>query len=233
MSLTINPILCRPGVMDNYAYVIIDNDTNICAVVDASEAAPIIAFCDECKLTPSYILTTHHHFDHVGGNEELKAKYGLQIVGPRAEASLIPALDIPVQEGDTFKLGKSVAEIIAAPGHTHGHILYYFKQDKVLFTGDVLFNLCVGGIFEGTPDDMWNSLQKIKALPDDVLFYPGHEYTRHSLMQLMSGDDNAYIKQYYELAVSRLSNNQPVAPVSLGLEKKCNPYLLISDKQDF
>lgn len=235
MSLTVNPVLCRAGVMDNYAYIITDDSTGICAVVDASEAAPIIDFCERYDLTPSYILTTHHHFDHIGGNEELKAKYGLQIVGPLAEKNLIPLMDIGLQEGDIFKLGKSEAEVIAAPGHTIGHILYYFREDKILFTGDVLFNLCVGGIFEGTPEEMWHSLQKIKALPDDVMFYPGHEYTMHSLAGLNADfeDMGSAMKEYYDIAVSRLENNQPVAPISLGLEKKCNPYLRISNLKDF
>lgn len=225
MSLTIKPILCRAGVMDNYAYIITDEESNISAIVDASEAAPIIDFCQEHKIHPSYILTTHHHFDHVGGNEELKQLYGLQIAGPEAERLQIPGLDIGLKEGDVFKLGNSKAEIIAAPGHTNGHILYYFAADKALFTGDVLFNLCIGGIFEGTPADMRQSLQKIRALPDDVMFYPGHEYTLYSLNQADFAADDENMKTYRDLAYSRLRAHLPVAPVSLGLEKKCNPYL--------
>lgn len=230
MTLRINPVLCRAGTMDNYAYILVDEETQIAAVVDASEAAPIIERCQELNITPRYILTTHHHFDHVGGNEALKEKYALKIIGAAAEKDLIPGLDEALSEHDTFSLGKSTARIIAAPGHTRGHILWYFSQDKALFTGDVLFNLCIGGLFEGTSQQMWESLEKIKALPDDTNFYPGHEYTKHCLHNVLKTESG---REYAAYARQRLAENLPVAPVSLGLEKKCNPYLQFNDPNVF
>lgn len=233
MSLKIKPVLCRAGVMDNYAYIITDEATGTTAVVDASEAEPVKIMCEALKLNPSYILTTHHHFDHVGGNAELKKRYGLKIVGPEAEKKLIADLDIALKDGDEFALGQSKARVIAAPGHTLGHILWYFPDDKVLFTGDVLFNLCIGGIFEGTPEQMWNSLQKIKALPDDVAFYAGHEYTAGALRMAMARGQTPALEKYLASAYSRLTAKTPDKPITLGLEKQCNPYLMINDQEQF
>ena len=232
MTLEIKPILCREGTMNNYAYFITDKDSYVSAVVDASETGPIIDFCEENNVKPQYILTTHHHFDHVEANIELKEKYGLKIVGPEKEKDLINGLDITVKESDVFLLGATKIRIIEAAGHTNGHILFYAEDDKVLFTGDVLFNLCIGGLFEGTPDQMFNSLQKIKHLPDDVVFYPGHEYTEHCLLQALR-HNNDDIDEYVQIAMSRLKKRLPVAPVNLGLEKKCNPYLRINTLKDF
>ena len=175
--LNIYTVLCRAGTMDNYAYILHDKSSNICAVIDPSEAIPIIKKLNELKLQPTYILNTHHHFDHTDGNKELKEKYHAQIVGNIADAHRIPEFDIGVKDGETFMLGNSCAEIIDVSAHTQGHILWYFPQDKALFTGDTLFNLCIGGLFEGSVKQMYEALQKIKSLPDDVDFYPGHEYT--------------------------------------------------------
>lgn len=232
MTLEINPILCRKGTMNNYAYFITDKDSSISAVVDASETKPIIDFCEENNVKPQYILTTHHHFDHVGANTELKVKYGLKIIGPEREKDLISGLDITVKESDIFLLGDTNIKIIETAGHTNGHILFYAEDDKVLFTGDVLFNLCIGGLFEGTPEQMFNSLQKIKSLPDDVVFYPGHEYTEHCLLQALRHKHHD-IEEYVQIAIPRLQKGLPVAPVNLGLEKKCNPYLQINNLKDF
>lgn len=233
MSLMIKPILCRAGVMDNYAYIITDSSTSKTAVIDASEAAPIIKACDELHVVPEYILTTHHHFDHVGGNSELKQKYGLQIVAPAVEKDLIEGVDIALSDGDVFALGKAKFRVISAAGHTKGHVLYYEPEQKVLFTGDVLFNLCIGGLFEGTPRQMWDSLQKIKQLPDDVLFYAGHEYTKSCLSQMIRYNDSQPMQLYAKLAEERLTQGKPVSPMRLGLEKQCNPYLLIDNFSDF
>lgn len=233
MSLKINPVLCRAGVMDNYAYIIVDEQTGISAIVDASEALPVIRKCDELAIKPQYILTTHHHFDHIGGNEELKERYHLQIIDPKAEEHMIAGIDKGLQDGETFLIGKAKAEVINAPGHTLGHVLWYFPEDKALFTGDVLFNLCIGGIFEGTAAQMWTSLQKIKSLPDDTNFYPGHEYTAHALAYALRCNNNEVMHTYARRARQKLSEKLPVAPVSLGIEKQCNPYLQIEDERVF
>lgn len=232
MNLTINPILCLKGSMNNYAYILSDSNQSFCAIIDASEAAPIIDFCDKNNLKPQYILTTHHHFDHIGGNIELKNKYGLKIVGPDIEKNLIQGIDITVNDGDIFNLGEKKVKVISAPGHTKGHILWHFEEDKVLFTGDVLFNLCIGGLFEGTPEQMFESLKKIKSLDENTNFYPGHEYTEHCLEHALNqgGDE---IKQYAQIVINRLQNGKPASPISLELEKKCNPYLKIDNLKVF
>ena len=232
MTLKIEPILCRKGTMNNYAYVITDKKSGISAVVDASETEPIVQYCEKHQIKPEYVLTTHHHFDHVGANMELKEKYGLKIVAPDMEKHLIEGVDIALKSGDEFALGESKIQIILASGHTKGHILYYFADEKVLFTGDVLFNLAIGGLFEGTPEEMFASLEKIKQLPNDVNFYPGHEYTEYGLQRLLNNptDENM---EYLRLAVNRLQQGKSVSPIALGLEKKCNPYLKIDSLKDF
>lgn len=232
--LQVYPVLCRAGYMDNYAYIIVDETTKTAAVIDPSEAAPVIDKCTEQNITPQFILNTHHHFDHVDGNLELKEKYAARIVCNVADAGRIIGADICLTPGEIFNLGRARAEIIDVSAHTIGHILYYFKNDKILFTGDTLFNLCVGGIFEGTPEQMFAALNKIKALPDDVLFYPGHEYTSGGAMfafQYNHGNDD--IKNYLDRARRRLAEGLPVAPVTLGEEKRCNPYLEASTLKDF
>lgn len=232
MTLSINPVLCRAGTMDNYAYILIDSATGKSAVVDASEVAPVIERCEELGLKPDYILTTHHHFDHVGGNLGLKEKYRSRLIVPEAEKDLIEGWDGTLSDGEIFALGETTIRAIAAPGHTLGHLLYYVPDDKVLFTGDVLFNLCIGGLFEGTPQQMWQTLQKIKMLPDDILFYPGHEYTLNCMAQAGRRDSQP-MQIYTKIVTERLQQGLPAAPVRLGLEKQCNPYLLIDRESVF
>lgn len=227
--LSITPILCRAGKMDNYAYLLVDETTGVGAVLDASEAKPVLEECERQKIIPQFLLNTHHHFDHVEGNKELKDLFKAKIVGALKDKDRIEGLDIGLEEGDVFKIGDSEAQIIGADGHTIGHILWYFPKDKVLFTGDTLFNLSIGGLFEGTPEQMWHTLQKIKKLPDDVLFYPGHEYTVYGINDLQGIAEQNYAMRARE----RLSQGLPVAPVSLGEEKICNPYLSVDNLSDF
>jgi len=228
--LKITPILCRAGQMDNYAYLLQDETSGITAVLDPSETAPIIAECEKQKVVPAYIFNTHHHFDHVEGNMVLKEKYGAKVVGGAADCYRIPGLDIGLDDGDIFKLGDSLATIIAADGHTIGHILWYFEKDKALFTGDTLFNLCIGGLFEGTPQQMWHSLNKIRELPDDVLFYPGHEYTRYGIAEC---SQTPFRERYAEKALHRLAQGKPAGPFTLKEEKMCNPYLAAENLDGF
>lgn len=234
MTLKIETILCRAGSMDNYSYLLTDEKSNISAVIDPSEVAPIENRCKELGTIPQFLLNTHHHFDHTDANLPLKQKYGAKIVAPAAEINKISGVDIAVSDGDTFKIGESEAKIIGVAGHTLGHILYYFPQDRTLFTGDTLFNLCIGGIFEGTAEQMWESLQKIKALPDDVLFYPGHEYTVHGLQTAMYFAKNKDAMQKYAAnAIEKINRGQPVSPVLLKDEKLCNPYLAAESYEEF
>lgn len=233
MSLEIYPILCNAGFMDNYAYVLIDSETKVSAIVDAAEEKPIVEFCQKQDITPSYILTTHHHEDHTNANLALKKRFNAKVVGSKIEENLISGLDIALNDGDLFKLGNSEAAAILALGHTNGHLLWYFSKDKAIFTGDVLFNLCIGGLFEGTPQQMWQSLQKIKGLPNDVRFYPGHEYTKSAFGYLITNQNQPQIQKYLQFLEQSRQNNQPPVGNTLGLEKLCNPYLLLQTEADF
>ena len=225
--LKVYTILCRAGTMDNYSYLLIDEKTQISAVVDTPEAEPIIQLCKELGITPSYILNTHHHFDHTDCNIELQKLFGAKIVANEADKDRIPGFDIGVNDGGTFAIGESIANIIDVSAHTQGHILWYFEQDKLLFTGDTLFNLSIGGMFECQAPQMFNALNKIKQLPDDVLFYPGHEYTFYGLNSI---DSNS---EYFKIAKERLNIGLPVAPITLGLEKQFNPYLKANSISEF
>lgn len=232
--LKIDYVLCRANVMDNYSYILTDTDTNISAIVDPSEAAPIIKKCENLSIIPKYILNTHHHFDHTDGNLELAEKYNAKIICNAADKHRIKDAEIFVENGGEFVLGNSTAKIIDVSGHTQGHILYYFEKDKALFTGDTLFNLCIGGLFEGTAKQMFGALAKIKALPDDTLFYPGHEYTFHAAnfaYHHNQADEN--IIKYLTKAKSNLESTGHVFPFSLGEEKLCNPYLQASTLEEF
>ncbi len=232
--LNVYPVLCRAGSMDNYCYIIQDEATKIAAVVDSSEPAVIIAKCQELGIVPQYILNTHHHFDHTDGNIELKEYFGAKVVGNGNDRERIPGIDIEVYPEGTFALGESVAEIIDVSAHTQGHILWYFSKDKVVFTGDTLFNLSIGGLFEGDAAQMFEALQVIKSLPDDVLFYPGHEYTAHGagFAQHVARNKEA-ITAYLTKAATRLNAGLPAGPFTLGEEKACNPYLMAESLAEF
>lgn len=220
--------------MDNYSYLVIDKASGVSAIIDPSEAAPIISCCEKLKITPNYILNTHHHFDHIDSNLELKELYQAKVVGNQKDADRIPGFDVGVNDGDVFVLGESKAQIIATDGHTIGHILWYFTEDKALFTGDMLFNLCIGGLFEGNIRQMWQSVQKIKNLPDDVLFYPGHEYTKYGAADALYFSHNSpVVIDYLQKAELRVKQGLPTGPISLAIEKICNPYLAAVDEKAF
>lgn len=232
--LKINHILCRPGHMNNYSYIITDTNTNISAIIDPSEAAPIIKKCEELNINPKYILNTHHHFDHTDGNIELAKKYKAKIVCNKTDKHRIKGAEILLENENIFTLGESKAQIIDVSAHTQGHILYYFKKDNALFTGDTLFNLCIGGIFEGTPEQMFNALNKIKKLPNNTLFYPGHEYTfsaANFAYQHNQGNEN--IIKYLTKAKTNLDTLGHAFPFTLEEEKLCNPYLQASTLEEF
>lgn len=234
MSLQVYPVLCRQGIMDNLSYILVDSDTQVCAVLDPSELAPVLAELQKHNLRPAYILNTHHHFDHVEGNKELKSIYGAKIVGPKLPQKQIEQIDIELSDEDIFCLGNSKAKILEVCGHTKHDLLWLFEQDKLLFTGDVLFNFGIGALFEGTAKDMFNTLQRIKKLPNDVSFFAGHEYTAHGFGYARQTCFNQEaLAQYEQIAISRLQRQGYVCPIELGLEKQCNPYLQASSFENF
>ena len=166
-----------PCLQDNFSYLIIDDSNNTACIVDPSEAAPIINFLKNKSINLKYILNTHHHYDHIGGNKELKKKFGSIVLGFKDDSYRIPEIDILLEDNQIWKAENFTAKIIHIPGHTTGHICFHFFQNKLAFTGDTLFSLGCGKIFEGTYADMFESLKKIKSLPKETRVYCGHEYT--------------------------------------------------------
>ena len=162
---------------DNYSYLVIDEKNQSACVIDPSEAPPIIEYLEKNNIKLDFILNTHHHYDHVGGNKELKEKYGAKVLGFFEDKERIPEIDILLKDNEIWKNDNFEAKIIHIPGHTSGHICYYFKNEKIAFTGDTLFSLGCGRIFEGTYEQMFSSLNKIKTMPLDTKIYCGHEYT--------------------------------------------------------
>jgi hydroxyacylglutathione hydrolase len=215
-----------PCLQDNYAYLVHDPDSGLTATIDSPDAEAIGRALAERGWKLDYILNTHHHADHAGGNLALKASTGCTIVGARADADRIPGLDILVSEGDSFMLGEHSARIIETPGHTRAHICYSFAADRVAFVGDTLFSMGCGRLFEGTPAQMWTSLQKIMQLPDETRIYCAHEYTQSNgrFALSMEPDNPALLARLREVAALRAAN-QPTVPSTLGVEKATNPFL--------
>jgi len=215
-----------PCLNDNYSYLLCDEHTNIIAIIDPSD----FISCDEIikkkynKL--DYILNTHHHFDHVGGNQKLKEKYKSKVLGSEIDKDRIPGIDIFLKDKQNFKLGNSSLEVIFVPGHTKGHIAFYFKEEKIVFTGDTLFSLGCGKVFEGTNDQMFNSLNKLKNLPINTKIYCGHEYTKKNLEFCLEYDsNNKFLKKKNNWIKSKIESNSPTVPVSIDEEKKTNIFL--------
>ncbi len=167
-----------PVLKDNYVYLIHEPQSRATGVVDPSVAPPILEAAEREGWRITHILNTHHHNDHTGGNNEIKAATGCIIVGPRADRDRIPGIDIEVGDGDTYEFGAEKARVFDVPGHTRGHIAYHFAHSNALFCGDTLFIMGCGRVFEGTHAQMWNSLSKLKALPPETRVYCAHEYTQ-------------------------------------------------------
>ncbi|MEJ2089218.1 MAG: hydroxyacylglutathione hydrolase, partial [Gammaproteobacteria bacterium] len=169
---------------------------------------------------------THHHFDHAGGNEALKAQWGCVVVGAANDASRIPGIDVKVADGDTYQFGNHAARILEVPGHTTGHIAYYFADDGVAFVGDTLFALGCGRLFEGTPQQMWTSLKKLMALPDDTIVYCAHEYTQANAAFALTVEPGNEALLARSAEIDRLrAEGIPTVPTTIGLEKATNPFL--------
>ena len=219
----ITPIPC---LIDNYAYVINDKNSKIVGVVDPSEAEPIISFLKKKKLKLNYILNTHHHFDHIGGNSELKKLYDAKVVGFLGDEHRIPGIDITLNSDEKWIFGNSIVKILHIPGHTLGHICFFFEKEKIAFTGDTLFSLGCGKIFEGDHKQMLSSLNKIKNLPKKTKIYCGHEYTYKNAEFCLKHDskNNNLIKHFEKIKKLR-SSNLPTIPSILEDELKSNIFL--------
>ena len=211
---------------DNYSYIIFDERTLSAAVIDPSEADPIINQIEQNNLVLKYIFNTHHHYDHVGGNQKLKEKYSCKVVGFEKDKHRIPNIDIGLKDNEKWKNELFECEIKHIPGHTSGHICIYIKKLNALFTGDTLFSLGCGRIFEGTYEEMYQSLNKLKKFPNDTKIYCGHEYTKKNSDFCLSIDKNNFrLIEKIEKINKNINNGMPTIPSVLADELSCNIFL--------
>jgi hydroxyacylglutathione hydrolase len=221
-------------LQDNYSYLIIDETNKNACVIDPGESIPIINFVENNNIKLKYILNTHHHYDHIGGNLELKEKFGSKIVAFKDDKSRIPEIDVLVQNNQIWKADNFEAKIYHTPGHTSGHIAFYFFNEKKIFTGDTLFSLGCGRIFEGTYKEMFNSLNKIKKLPKETKIYCGHEYTlQNSNFCIQQDPKNSKLKDKIIKIKKKLENGLPTLPTILSEEIECNIFLKANNIETF
>ena len=223
-----------PCLEDNYSYLIIDEVNNTACVIDPSEADPIIEYLENNKIKLKFILNTHHHYDHVGGNKKLKEKYGASVVGYMGDKQRIPEIDILLDDQVTWIYRNFEAKIIYIPGHTLGHICFYFYKEESVFTGDTLFSLGCGKIFEGTYSQMFNSLMKFKKLPEDTKVYCGHEYTKKNSDFCLTHDtNNNNLKTKIHHIDEKLKSGLPTVPSTIKDELECNIFLRSNNVETF
>lgn len=226
-SLEIEVFSCRT---DNYGVLVHDPETGLTASIDAPEEKPIVEAAERRGWSISHIFTTHHHTDHVEANLALKARFGLEIIGPVNEAVAIPGLDRSVDDGDEFLFGEHPVRVIETPGHTAGHVCYHFSEDKILFSADTLFALGCGRLFERPAADMWHSLQKLAVLPDETAIYFGHEYTLSNARFALTIDpDNEALQRRAAQIEEMRAEGRFTIPTMMGLEKETNPFLRATD----
>ncbi len=211
---------------DNYGYLLHDAKAGLTAAIDTPDADAISAQLSRKGWRLTHILNTHHHGDHAGGNLALKAATQCEIIGPRADAARIPGIDRGVGDGDTIEFGEHRIEVFDTPGHTRGHIVYLLRNERIAFVGDTLFSMGCGRLFEGTPAQMWDSLQKILTWPDDTKLYCAHEYTQANGRFAQSVEPgNAALGARLEEVTALRAQDRPTVPTTLELEKRTNPFL--------
>lgn len=221
MPLTVHQFPC---LSDNYGFLIRDEASGKTACIDTPDTASILRELETLGWGLDMILNTHWHPDHAGGNADIKAVTGCTIVGP-AEVTRIAPLDREVKGGDTVDLGQTTFQVIESGGHTLGHIAYFDGADRIAFVGDTLFALGCGRLFEGTPEQMWDSLQRLAALPDDTTVYCAHEYTASNARFALSVDDSAALKDRAQQIFAARERGEWTVPTTIGLEKATNPFL--------
>jgi hydroxyacylglutathione hydrolase len=221
-----------PTRSDNFGVLIHDPKTEATASIDAPDAEELLAALHEKGWTLTHILVTHHHHDHTAGNSIVKRMTGCTIIGPAKEAGSIPGLDVEVKEGDIVELGGAKGRVIETPGHTKGHVSYFFPDDGIVFVGDTLFSVGCGKLLEGDARMMWHSLQKLMALPPETQLYCGHEYTRaNTKFALTVEPGNAALQARAVEAEELAKKRQPALPTTIGRELATNPFLRASSPE--
>jgi len=219
-----------PCLADNYAVLLRDTVTEATAVIDAPEVAPILAALAREDWTLTHILVTHHHTDHIAGVLALKERFGATVIGPKAERDTIPGLDFAVVDGDPVAVGSLVGRVMETPGHTKGHIVFLFEDERLLFSGDTLFVMGCGRPFECDPPVLWESLLRLRALPDDISVYCGHEYTVSNGRFAVTVDpDNDELAEKLAEAEAQRKAGKPTIPTTIGSEKATNPFMRADD----
>ncbi len=214
-----------PCLSDNYAYLLRDASSGTTAVVDPSEATPVLNFLKNKSWPLHYILNTHHHWDHTDGNLELKERLQCQVIGSALDPERIPGLDRAVGAGDTISIGRHQAQILETPGHTIGHICFWFEQDQALFCGDTLFTIGCGRLFEGTFEQMWTSLDQLRQLPEETQVFCGHEYTlSNGAFAQKLEPDNQELTARLAWAAKQQAQGLPTVPSTIKIERAINPF---------
>ena len=218
------------ALSDNYIYLLRNEHKNITSVIDPGEAEPVIKFLKNKSWQLDEVINTHHHHDHIGGNKELLHIYKSKLIAPSYESDQISNIDIFVSDNETINIAGISTKIFHTPGHTLGHVCFYMPEEKCLFSGDTLFYLGCGRVFEGTMDQMWLSLLKLRSLPEDTTVYCGHEYTISNMnFAKYIDNENALLNEVSLEIKNKREKSLPTIPFNLGIEKKINPFLRADD----
>lgn len=221
-----------PALTDNYVWLVHDAVSGETIAVDPSEAAPVLAAADARGWTISQIWNTHWHADHTGGNAAIKAR-GATVSGPAAEAGRIPTLDRGLREGDRVTIGAHAARVIETPGHTAGHIVFHMADDAALFSGDTLFAMGCGRLFEGGPAQMFVNMQRLAALPPETVVYCAHEYTQaNGRYAAVAEPGNAAVTERLREVDAKRAVGEPTVPTTIALERATNPFLRASSVEE-
>ena len=219
-----------PCLSDNYGFLVHDPASGETATIDTPDADRILAEADAAGWRITQIWNTHHHPDHAGGNAAVRAATGARIVAPSYDTHRIPDIHVPVSDGDTVALGRHEARVLFTPGHTLGHVCYHFADDRIAFVGDTLFALGCGRLFEGSPEQMWVSLSRLAAWPEETRIYCAHEYTQANAAFALSVDpDNRDLQAYAAAVEAERARGEPTVPTTIGAELAANPFLRPAD----
>ena len=223
-----------PVLSDNYTYLLHEPRQGVTGIVDPAVAEPVLTALARRGRRLDLVLITHHHADHIGGLPAVKRATGCKVFGPRADGGRIPGLDVLVGEGDRVEFGALTVQVLDTPGHTSGHVSYWFPEGEALFCGDTLFALGCGRLLEGDAPTMWRSLGKLKALPESTRVYCGHEYTlSNARFALGEEPDNAELRRRADEVETLRAQGKPTIPSTIGLELRTNPFLRAGDAQTF